>query len=272
VALRTLWVVLVQSLRVISPVMPFLAEHLWQALVADVCPDAPRSVFLAGWPSVSSVDEDLLAEVGAVRKVVDLGRRARANASLRLRQPLRQMVIEGTDRIGDHLDEIADELRVKDATIGQIDATELRVRPNLPVLGPRLGREVTAVRRALAAGEFRELDGGGFEVAGHRLGPDEVLVERTTKEGWAIAAEDGLTVALDTVVDDQLVRESRVYDTIHLVNTRRKEAGLSITDRIRLELPASDADLLDFRDWIATETLAVDLAVAEDEEIHLSRA
>jgi isoleucyl-tRNA synthetase len=275
-ALRTLWVALVQSLRVVSPVMPFLAEHLWQVLVAEVCPTAPRSVFLAGWPGTEpAVDDELLAEVAAVRKVVDLGRRARSNAGLRLRQPLRRMVIDGsetTDRIGVHLAEIADELRVKDTTIERIDATELRVRPNLPVLGPRLGSDVVAVRKALAAGEFRELDDGAFEVAGYRLGPDEVLVERTAKEGWAIAADDGLTVALDTVVDDQLVREGRVYETIHLVNTMRKEAGLSITDRIRLELPASDADLLDFRDWIAAETLAIDLAVAADDQVHLVRA
>jgi isoleucyl-tRNA synthetase len=270
-ALRTLWFALVRSLQVISPVMPFLAEHLWQILVADVCPDAPRSVFLAGWPAVEPVDEERLAEVVELRRIVELGRRARSTAGLRLRQPLRQLVIEGATRVDGHVGEIAAELRVKDVRLGRIDATRPRVRPKLPVVGPRLGPDVVAVRKALEAGEFRELDDGGVEVAGHRLSVEEILVERTTKAGWAIAAEDGLTVALDTTLDDELSREARVYDTIHLVNTLRKEAGLALADRIKLELPASDADLLDFHDWIAAETLAVAIALAPDNQIHLER-
>jgi isoleucyl-tRNA synthetase len=271
-AVRTLWFALARALRVISPVMPFIAEHLWQILVVAACPDAPRSVFLAGWPRQESVDKALLAEVAEMRRVVELGRRARSAAGLRVRQPLRQLVIEGANRIDGHLSEIADELRVKEVRVGTIDAARPRVRPKLPVVGPRLGPDVVAVRRALDAGEFRELDDGGVEVAGHNLGPDEILVERTTKDGWAIAGEDGLTVALDTTLDDELEREARVYDTIHLVNRTRKEAGLAIDDRIRLELPASDADLLDFSEWIMTETLAVAINLARDDQVHLERA
>ncbi len=273
-ALRTLWAALVQGLRVVSPVTPFLAEHLWQALVVSVCPDAPASVFLAGWPSVETVDENLLADVAAVRKVVDLGRRARAAHQLKLRQPLHLLLIDsgggGIDRT--YLDQIADELRVKEVRVERIEATQLRVRPNLPVVGARLGRDVPTVRKALDAGEFTELAGGGFEVAGHVLGPDEVLVERLEKEGWAVASDDGVTVAFDTTLDDDLRREGRVYETIHLVNAMRKDAKLAITDRITLSLPASNADLLDHKDWIATETLATSIDLSPDEEIRLSKA
>ena len=67
------------------------------------------------------------------------------------------------------------------------------MKPNLPVLGPKLGKELGAVRAALAAGEFEELGGGRFRAAGHELEPDEVLVERTGREGWAVASEDGVT-------------------------------------------------------------------------------
>jgi isoleucyl-tRNA synthetase len=277
-ALRTLWVALVQSLRVIAPVMPFLTEHLWRALVVDVCPGAPDSIFLAGWPEVpgeagvdGGIDDELLDDMAAVRRVVDLGRQARAAARLKLRQPLRQLLIEGADRVAGHLDLIADELRVTTARIERIEATQLRVRPNLPVLGPRLGREVADVRRALAEGEFRELDDGGVEVAGHRLGPDEVLVERTEKEGWAVASDDGVTVALDTTLDDELLRQARVHELVHRVNTMRRESGLALTDRIALTLPSSDRDLLDHRDWIATETLATSVDVSPDDELALTR-
>ena len=83
-----------------------------------------------------------------------------------------------------------------------------------------------------------------------------MLVERQGKEGWAVASADGVTVALDSHVDDELEREGRVYDLIHRVNTLRKESGLELTDRIRLTVPAGDADLLPDKDWIARETLA----------------
>ena len=84
-----------------------------------------------------------------------------------------------------------------------------------------------------------------------------MLVERAGKEGWAVAADAGVTVALDTAVDDALVLEGRVYELIHRVNSMRKDAGLELTDRISLTLPTSDEDLLRHTDWIARETLAV---------------
>ncbi len=271
-ALRTLWTALVDALRVVSPIMPFLTEHLWQILVVPVVPEAPRSIFLAGWPSMNPADDDLLEEVATVRRLVELGRQARAASRLRTRQPLRRLVAEGLDHAAPHLDEIADELRVKEVVLGPVEATELRVRPNLPVLGPRLGPELGKLRAALAAGEFEALEDGRFRVAGHDLGPDEVLVERTEKEGWAVAASDGATVALDVELDDELRLEGRVYDAIHHVNSLRKEQGLALTDRIHLRLPASDADLLQHADWLARETLAVSVGLAEGDtaEVQIS--
>ena len=83
------------------------------------------------------------------------------------------------------------------------------------------------MREALAAGEFEELDGGRFRAAGHELEPDEVLVERGGREGWAVASADGVTVALDPALDDELLLEGRGYDLIRAVNSLRKEQGSS---------------------------------------------
>ena len=145
-------------------------------------------------------------------------------------------------------------------------ATEVRVRPNLPLLGPRLGRHLPAIKDALGKGNFEHLDGGGVRVDGHELSADEVLIEHVGREGWAVASDDGVTVALDTALDDELEREGRVYDLIHHVNTMRKEAGLELTDRITLSLPRGDADLLPHADWIKDETLAVSAAVGDGDE------
>jgi isoleucyl-tRNA synthetase len=269
-AFRVLWYALVQGLRVISPVMPFLGDHLWRTLTAP-CDDAPDSVFLAGWPEASEPDSELLAEIGELRRVVKLGHQARDSAGIKLRQPLRTLVVDGAVRARAHADEIGEELRVKEVRFGDVEASELRVKPNLRLLGPKLGPELPAVRAALEAGEFEELPDGGFRVGGHLLGPEEVLVERRGKEGWAVAGSDGVTVALDSRLDEELEREGRVYELIHAVNTRRKEAGLELTDRIRLTLREADADLLQYSDWIARETLAVAVA-ADGSGLEIARA
>jgi isoleucyl-tRNA synthetase len=270
VALRTLWYAVVQGLRVVAPLMPLLTDHLWRVLTSP-CQDAPTSVHLAGWPETDQPDANLLAEIDELRRVVELGRQARATSGLKLRQPLRALVVEGAALAEGHADEIADELRVAAVSFGQVEASELRVKPNLPVLGPKLGKELGAVRDLLQAGDFEQLPDGGVRVAGHDLTRDEVLVERHGKEGWAVAASDGLTVALDLHLDDELVRRGRVYDLIHSVNTKRKEDGLELTDRIRLTIPEPDSDLLEHQDWIARETLAVSVE-ATGGELRIEKA
>ncbi len=160
---------------------------------------------------------------------------------------------------------------MKEVRFEPVDA-ELLVKPNLPVLGPRLGKELGAVRAALQAGEFEELGGGRFRVGEHELGPDDVLVERAGKDGWAVAAEDGVTVALDVHVDEGLDRERRVYELIRRVNAMRKEQGYELSDRIALAIPSVDADLLVHVDWIERETLATSVTADADGEPTLARA
>jgi isoleucyl-tRNA synthetase len=272
VALRVLWVALVQGLRVIAPVMPFLAEHLWRNVVAGACEEAPASVFLAGWPEVRAADEELLGEIAAVRRVVELGRQARSTSGLKLRQPLPRMVVQGAGPAEAHVEEIRDELRVKEVEFGEVEAMEVRVKPNLRVLGPKLGKELGAVRQALAAGEWEQLPGGGVRVNGHELGPDEVLVERSAREGWALAEDDGVTVALWMQLDEELLLEGRVLDLIHKVNTMRKEAGLELTDRIVLTLPNSQADLLRHEQWIKDQVLATEIREGDGAEPQIAKA
>jgi isoleucyl-tRNA synthetase len=255
-ALRVLWHALVQGIRAIAPVMPFLAEHLWRNLVTDACEGAPASVFLAGWPELAEPDTALLEEIGEVRAVVGLGREARGVADVKLRQPLRELVVEGAERAAGHADEIAEELRVKSVTFAPIAGATIRAKPNLKLLGPKLGPELPALRAALAAGRFERLPDGRVQVDGHELAPEEVFVERAAPDGWALAEGDALSVALDARLDPELELEGRVYDLVHAVNSMRKKQGLAITDRIVLTLPGGD-DLERFEDWIRSETLAV---------------
>ena len=271
VAFRTLWVALVQSARIVAPIMPFLADHLWRRLVGGVCPDAPESVFLAGWPDADArlADPALLAGMDDARRVVEAGRSARSAAGHKLRQPLRRLVVEGAGPgAAAHADEIGGELRVKEVEFGAIEGATVRAKPNLPLVGPRLGKELPAIREALAAGRFELLDDGGVSVLGHALAAEEVFVERTAPEGWALAEDDGLVVALDTRLDPELELEGRVLDVIHAVQRLRKEAGLAITDRIVLTLPGDGLE--GHLDWIKDEVLAVE--VEDGQELAVRKA
>jgi isoleucyl-tRNA synthetase len=263
-ALRTLWYALAQSLRVISPVMPFLADHLWWNLVRG----REASVHLAGWPRVGDPHEALLNEMAEVRLVVELGRQARSTSGIKLRQPLARMIVAGAPLSEAYADEIADELRIKSVEFGEVEASELRVKPNLPVLGPKLGRDLPAIRELLADGSFTELEGGRFRVDGHVLEPDDVLVERIAREGWVVVTEGRITVGIETTLDHELLLEASVNDLVRTIQVLRKDSGLEVTDRIRLWIP--DEGLLPFSDRIAAETLAV--AVELGPELRLEKA
>src|SRR5439155_24281325 len=108
-----LWWSVVQALRVVSPAMPFLTDHLWRNLVLD----GPDSVHLAGWPEAREPDETLLTEVAEVRRVVELGRQARAQSGIKLRQPLRRLVVPGADAAAARSGRLAEGLSVKDVLI-----------------------------------------------------------------------------------------------------------------------------------------------------------
>jgi isoleucyl-tRNA synthetase len=259
-AFRTLWYALAQALRVIAPVLPFLADDLWRNLVAGACPEAPDSVHLVGWPAVGEADAALLAEVAELREVVELGRQARAEENVKLRQPLRRASVYGSEAAGRHLDEIRDELRVKEVELLESAPVRFSYRPNLRVLGPKLGPRLPAVRAALESGDFEELGDGRLLAAGQELEPDELLVERAKERGWAHS--ERFSVGLDLEVDAELEQEGRAYDLIHTLNALRKERGLELTDRIVVTLPPADADLADRHgDWIKAETLATELRV-----------
>ena len=146
--------------------------------------------------------------------------------------------------------------------------TAKRMLPNLRVLGPRLGPRLRDVRAALERGEVEPLEDGRFRVAGELLEASDVIQgERHELPGWATAEDNGISVAFDVELDDDLRREGRVFDLIHSVNAMRRAAGIELTDRIVLTLPEADADLLAHRDWIAREVLAgeIDLRAGLEE-------
>ena len=173
------------------------------------------------------------------------------------------MYVRGADGARAHAEEIAEELRVKEVGFDQGPVARVRLLPNLRTLGPRLGGRLPEVRAALERGEVEELGDGSYRVAGELLSGDDVIRgESVVIEGWALAEDGSLSVALDTSLDDELRLEARVNDLIRSIQVARRELGLEITDRIRVWIP--EADLLAFSDRIAAETLAVEVATGPE--------
>ncbi|MDX6522499.1 MAG: isoleucyl-tRNA synthetase [Gaiellales bacterium] len=264
-AYDTLWYALVQLMRCIAPVMPFLADEVWQNLVRGACQDAPQSVHLSGYPAVHSmlVNDGLVTEMASVRAAVRLGHQARNDAGVKLRQPLAEVIVATDDagrreHVARHIDLIASELGVKAVRLATSaeEFAEVEVMPLLKVLGPKYGRDLGMIQGLLREGDFT-LDNGNVEVGEWTLQPDEFELRTRAREGFAVKDGDGFAVALDTEITPELALEGEARDLIRAIQEMRREAGLQVTDRIRLAHPPGpvwDAH----GDWIAGETLAVE--------------
>jgi isoleucyl-tRNA synthetase len=187
-------------------------------------------------------------------------------ANIKLRQPLRRVVVRGADAAAGHAEEIIDELRVKEISFDEDTTIEVTVKPNFPVLGPRLGPKIKEVAVALAEGDYEDLDDGGVSVAGETLTSDEVQrTERVVLDGWVVAHDGNVSVALDPTLDDELVLEGRALELVRALNEQRKQQGLELTNRIVLRLPSEHAEVLaEYSEWIAGEVLATSVEIDED--------
>src|SRR5262249_17895956 len=213
--------------------------------------------------------------MGLARRLVELGRSARAAASIGIRQPLPRALAgsAGFAELPSELRaQIAAELNVRSldelSTVGD-DLTDTVVKPNFRSLGKRFGKSTQAVAAAITSADPATLAGqlraGGettVAVAGEpvRLGPDDVIVHQTARAGWTVASEGGETVALETQITPELRREGLAREVIRLVQDARKADGLEVSDRIELWWHAGDGDLraalAEHGELIAGEVLA----------------
>lgn len=282
----TLHECLVAVTKLTAPFTPFVAEELYQNLVVNVDSDAPESVHLADWPEYDAalVDRGLSERMDSARRVVALGRAARNASAIKTRQPLPEVVVAPGERERDGFREgvqslseiVLDELNVKSLAFGSTDdVTAYALKPNLSVVGPRYGKLVPTLHQALAeappeegaraaAGESVTVTANGEKVT---LSPEELLVEPTEREGYALEREGSLTVALDTRLDDKLVDEGLVRELVHGVQNLRRDRGFEIEDFIEVDLSGGErvTSLLsgEWGDYFKAEVLARELRLEE---------
>ena len=277
-AYYTLYTCLLTVAKLMAPFAPFLGEEIYRNLTAGS--DAPESVHLADWPTVDEtlVDGKLDADMGVLLKVVELGRSARSESGLKVRQPLAELLVHVPGPAEEaaltrFMDEVRDELNVKAVRFleGSSGLVQYRFKPNLPVVGRKYGKLVPAMREALGqingaqaqaiaeaarAGQTFTLQVGEQTL---ELSGEEILIESSSPEGFAVAEEGGYIAALNTEISEELRREGLARDLVRNVQDARKTAGLQISDHIQLFLAMPEAlaeAVRPHQAYLAAETLA----------------
>ena len=262
-AYDTLYTMLVTIAKVAAPLLPFTTEAIYRNLTGE------RSIHLADWPDASSfpINETILHSIDTVRRVCSLGHSVRNQAQVRVRQPLPEVIIAGNmaQLAEGYTDIIMDELNVKKVRfttdVGEMGRQEIAV--NARALGPRLGKKMKDVMKAVKSGEGEIMDDGTLHVAGEVIQADEFEMRINAEDGHACESDGGVFVCLDLHIDRELELEGLARDVIRMVQNARRDADLVPDERIILGLDATGdlgEAILKHRKFIMTEVLATDLS------------
>jgi isoleucyl-tRNA synthetase len=264
-AYQTLYTVLTEFTKLIAPFMPFTADEIYINLTGE------ESVHLADWPKAdeSYIRKSLNEENRLVRQIVTLGHAVRDKANIKVRQPLASAQVGLPANMDEKIvlaqkDVICEELNVKDLKILK-DVGEFVKRvvtPNAKVLGPKYGKDVQQIISKAKAGEFTVSKDGTVKVGDFVLSPEEFEIGFQGKPGFDVASADGISVILDTNIDENLRQEGFAREIVRLIQDLRKEADYKVDDRIYILVEAAhpvDKAVLAFADYIRRETLAIEL-------------
>ena len=256
--------------------VPFITEHVWQELVKVADPSAANSVHLTDFPVAdkSLINLELNAQVAMTRRVVELGRSARAESAIKIRQPLQRALISAngwSTLPTDMKDQIADELNVIDlADIAEADGdlVDISVKANFKSLGAKFGKEVQDIAKAIAAIDATTLvkelrKSGSAQVATWEIDLADLVITEVPKSGWMVASHDGESVALDLELTPALVEAGNVREVIRFIQERRKSDGFEIADRIKVRWNAEAsvvAAIESAKKHISDEVLALEFA------------
>lgn len=253
-AYMTLYTCLVTTAKAGAPMIPFMAEDIYRNLVCTVDSDAPISVHFCDFPEYDEamIDEKLEDEMEFILEAVVLGRSARNAANIKNRQPLSSIYVKTDREVSEYYSEIVrDELNVKEAHfVPDVSAiSSYSFKPQLKTVGPKYGKVLGKIREALANVDgnaaMAELEGTGaihfdFDGTAVELTREDLLIDVQQKEGYYSVSDNGITVALCTILTEDLVREGFVREVISKVQTMRKDSGFDVMDHIAVSVCGSE--------------------------------
>ena len=283
VALATLHEALRTITLIMSPFVPFITERVWQDMFRTTTDASLQSVHLGNWPEVnkSEIRTDLIENMGLIRRLVELGRGARAEGKVKNRQPLSRALVSAKnwDKVPQDLrDQLAEELNILDLqSLSETgDLVNVAVKANFRTLGARYAKETQLIAKEIsnsdAAALVQELrktnkslikvDGQEFEITA-----EDVIITETPREGWSVMSQDGETIALDLEISAELRSLGISREVIRMIQEARKNSGFEVSDRINLKYHTTDdqvkASILANLEVIKSEVLALEFVEAK---------
>jgi isoleucyl-tRNA synthetase len=291
-ALSTLHHCLKVVTQVMAPFTPFITERVWQDLYTT---SDTESVHLSNWPAWSDdqISDTLRDQVDLTRRLVELGRSARAASGIKTRQPLQRALVAapGWDALPEGLQaQIRDEVNVLslESLSGTGELVDVSLKANFKTLGARYGKSTPDIAAAIAVADANSIvealrsGSATVLVAGveQEIGPDDVVVTEVPREGWTVASDSGESLALDLALTPELIGQGIARDVTRLIQDARKSSGLDISDRITVTWESANettvSALTSHAELIASEVLAttwsqgqVTDATAIDDELEL---
>ena len=283
VALSTLYFCLKNLTLLLAPMVPFISEHVWQSLIRVAEGEQIESVHLANFPIAdkSSVDEKLSNAVALSRRLVELGRAARSESGVKIRQPLSRALVSATgweamsQEIKIHIAEELNILKVDGIQVAGTDLVDISVKANFRTLGTKFGadvqviaKQITAIDAGIMVKELRKSNSYKItvELAGKKkdieIDLDDLVITETPRSGWSVASHGGESLALDLALTPDLIRAGLVREVIRAIQEERKRIGLDISDRITVNWNATGdlaAAITSGISEISTEVLATQM-------------
>ena len=263
IALNTLYVCLKNLTLLLAPMVPFISEHVWQTLVRVAEVDQTESVHLANFPDSdkSAIDEELSSSVGLSRRLVELGRSARAESGVKIRQPLSRALVSASGwenisaEIKAHIAEELNILKLDGIHVAGADLVNISVKANFRTLGTKFGADVQVIAKAIAVADpsvmVKELRKNKFfrlnvNLSGQEkeieIDIDDLVITETPRSGWSVSSHAGESLALDLTLTPELIRAGQIREVIRAIQEERKIVGLDVSDRITVNWNAP-ADL-----------------------------
>ena len=286
-ALTTLYICLKNLSLMMAPMVPFISEHVWQVLVRVNEPSVAESIHLANFPTSNEklIDQKLSQQVALSRGIVELGRAARAQSAVKVRQPLSRALISATgwSQLPELLQkDIAEELnilQIADISESPADLVTVAIKANFRDLGARYGADVQAIAKAIAQSDAAKLVAQvrknksaevSYESEGKnksaQISESDLVITETPTEGWAVASHAGESVALDLKLDSKLINMGILREVIRTIQEERKNSGFDVSDRINVQwqAPAEVAAAIESGlAEIKSETLAIEIKPAK---------
>jgi isoleucyl-tRNA synthetase len=276
-AYQTLYECLNTVLKLTSPFAPFLAEELYQNLNSVSKKENFESIHLVEFPQAGIIDDELEKKMDIAQRVVYLTRSMRAKSNLKVRQPLRKIIVALDSKFRDAVekmqDVILDEVNIKELEVLEDDSSVVNktAKANFKSIGPKFGKMVKKIAIRIAELTKEEIatiektksldivvDGENY-----KLSLDDVEIISNQIEGWVVESEGGITVAIDSELTKELIAEGYAREIVNRIQNMRKDSGFDVVDRIKIKISSSE-ELLDFikifNSYIANETLADDIS------------